>query len=107
MSSTCFVQLSGSFEEAWQRGLQHHDKIFQLFCYADQQVLIHQVVLCLLQSPLTAHVPTHKKRKKKDMFFFSMWIFSLYSQGVAALLDGKKNPTQLGKTEQKWRGRMM
>lgn len=48
---------------------------------------------CTLPAPEPTDCPrsyTHKK-EKKVMFFFSMWIFSLYSQGVAALLDGKKN----------------
>lgn len=54
---TCFIQISGSLEEAWQCGLQHHDKVFQLFCDSHQHVLIHQVVLGLIQSPLAAHVP--------------------------------------------------
>lgn len=47
-ASTCFVQIRGSFEEARQRSLQHHDKVLQLFCYSDQHVFIHQVVFCLL-----------------------------------------------------------
>lgn len=58
---TCFVQLSGSSEEAWQRCLQHHDKILQLLSYSDQHVLVHQVVLRLLQSPLAAYIPAHRQ----------------------------------------------
>lgn len=54
---TCFVKLGGSFEEAGQRRLQHHDKVLQLLGYSDQHVLIHQVVLGLLQRPVTAHIP--------------------------------------------------
>lgn len=97
-SSTCFVQLSGSFEEAWQRGLQHHDKIFQLFCYADQHVLIHQVVLCLLQSPLTAHVPTHKKKeKKKSCFSFRCGYFLFILRESLLCWMGKKIPHSLEK----------
>lgn len=62
-NGTCFVQLSGSFEEAWQRGLQHHDKVLQLLCYSDQHVFIHQVVFRLLQSPLAAHIPAQRSRR--------------------------------------------
>ncbi len=59
-NGTCFVQLSGSFEEAWQRRLQHHDKVLQLLRYSDQHVFIHQVVFGLLESPLTAHIPAQR-----------------------------------------------
>lgn len=57
---TCFVQLGGSFEEAWQRRLQHHHKVLQLLRYSNQHVFIHQVVFGLLQSPLAAHVPAQR-----------------------------------------------
>lgn len=61
-AGTCLVQLSGPPEEAWKGCLQHHDKVLQLFRNSDQHVLIHQVVLCLLQSPLAAHVPAQRSR---------------------------------------------
>lgn len=85
---TCFIQLSGSFEEAWQRGLQHHDKVFQLFCYSDQHVFVHQVVFSLLQGPLAAHVPAQRSH---------MFYVDIFSYCVTLL--------KRGRFCQKWRGR--
>lgn len=56
---TCSVELSRSFEEAWQRRLQDHDEVLQLLGYSNQQILVHQVVLCLFKSPSAACIPAH------------------------------------------------
>ena len=60
---TCSVELCGSLEEAWQCCLQDHDEVLQLLRHSHQQVLIHQVVLGLFQSPFTAHIPAHKQHR--------------------------------------------
>ncbi len=54
---TCAVELSRSSEEARQRCLEHHDEILQLLSHSHEQILIHQIILGLFESPPTANIP--------------------------------------------------